>query len=110
MRRELAEWAQQAHDLSQRRAAGLIPVDRATLRYEHHRDPQDALRVRLRELAGSRVRYGYRRLDLPPFSQPLITGVSRFLTRPGKPSQNELEISACVVRLVPVWRARMQLM
>lgn len=57
MRRELAEWAQQAHDLSQRRAAGLIPVDRATLRDEHHRDPQDALRVRLRELAGSRVRY-----------------------------------------------------
>lgn len=64
MRRELAEWAQQAHDLSQRRAAGLIPVDRATLRYEHHRDPQDALRVRLRELAGSRVRYGYRRLTV----------------------------------------------
>jgi putative transposase len=39
-------------------------VNRATLRYEHHRDPQDALRVRLRELAGSRVRYGYRRLTV----------------------------------------------
>ena len=64
MRRELAEWAQQAHDLSQWRAAELIPVDRATLRYEHHRDPQDALRERLRELAGSRVRYGYRRLTV----------------------------------------------
>ena len=64
MRRELAEWAEQAHQLSQRRVAGLIPVDRATLRYEHHRDPQDALRVRLRELAGSRVRYGYRRLTV----------------------------------------------
>jgi len=64
MRRELAEWAQQAHGLSQRCAAGLIPVNRATLRYEHHRDPQDALRVRLRELAGSRVRYGYRRLTV----------------------------------------------
>ena len=64
LRRELAEWAQQAHQLSQRRAAGLIPVDRATLRYEHHRDPQEALRVRLRELAGSRVRYGYRRLTV----------------------------------------------
>jgi putative transposase len=64
MRRELAEWAQQAHDSSQRHAAGLIPVDRATLRYEHHRDPQDALRVRLRELAGSRVRSGYRRLTV----------------------------------------------
>jgi putative transposase len=35
-----------------------------TLRYEHHRDPQGALRVRLRELAGSRVRYGYRRLTV----------------------------------------------
>ena len=46
--------------MSQRRAARLIPVDRMTLRYEHHRDPQEALRVRLRELAGSRVRYGYR--------------------------------------------------
>jgi len=50
--------------LSQRRAAGLIPVNRVTLRYEHHRDPQEALRVRLRELAGSRVRYGYRRLTV----------------------------------------------
>jgi putative transposase len=39
-------------------------VNRATLRYEHHRDPQDALRVRLRELAGSRVRYSYRRLTV----------------------------------------------
>jgi HTH-like domain len=64
MRRELAEWAEEAHQLSQRRVAGLIPVDRATLRYEHHRDSQDALRVRLRELAGSRVRYGYRRLTV----------------------------------------------
>jgi putative transposase len=35
-----------------------------TLRYEHHRDPQEALRIRLRELAGSRVRYGYRRLTV----------------------------------------------
>jgi putative transposase len=64
LRRELAEWAEEVHQLSQRRAAGLIPVNRATLRYEHHRDPQDALRVRLRELAGSRVRYGYRRLTV----------------------------------------------
>jgi putative transposase len=63
-RRELAEWAQQVHQFSERRAAGLIPVNRATLRYQHHRDPQDALRVRLRELAGSRVRYGYRRLTV----------------------------------------------
>jgi hypothetical protein len=55
----LAEWVQQVHQLSQRRVARLIRVERATLRYLHHRDPQEALRVRLRELAGSRVRYGY---------------------------------------------------
>jgi putative transposase len=35
-----------------------------SLRYFHHRDPQTALRLRLRELAGSRVRYGYRRLTV----------------------------------------------
>jgi putative transposase len=50
--------------MSQRRVAQLIPVDRMTLRYEHYRDPQEALRIRLRELAGSRVRYGYRRLTV----------------------------------------------
>ncbi len=50
--------------MSQCRAAGLMPVNRATLRYEYHRDPQDTLRVRLREWAGSRVRYGYRRLTV----------------------------------------------
>jgi putative transposase len=60
----LAEWVQQVHQLSQRRVARLIRVERATLRYLHHRDPQEALRVRLRELAGSRVRYGYRRLTV----------------------------------------------
>jgi hypothetical protein len=32
------------------------------------------------------------------------------LTRPGKLDQIVLEISACVVRLVPVWRARLRLM
>lgn len=64
LRRELAEWAQAVHQLSQRRVAGLIPIERGTLRYMHHRDPQEALRVRLRELAGSRVRYGYRRLTV----------------------------------------------
>jgi putative transposase len=64
VRRELAEWAQQAHAHSQRRVAKLIPIERMTLRYEAHRDPQEALRIRLRELAGNRVRYGYRRLTV----------------------------------------------
>jgi hypothetical protein len=40
MRRELAEWAEQAHDFRQGRAVRLIPIDRASLRHEHHVNPQ----------------------------------------------------------------------
>lgn len=52
------------HHLSQRSTARLVPIARMTLRYRHRRDPQEALRMRLRELAASRVRYGYRRLTV----------------------------------------------
>jgi putative transposase len=60
----LAAWAQTAYGLSQRRAARLIPVRIGTLRDQSTRDRQDALRQRLRELAGVRVRFGYRRLTV----------------------------------------------
>ena len=63
-RRTLAEWAQTAYRLSQRRAARLIPVRLETLQYQSTRDRQDALRRRLRELAAVRVRFGYRRLTV----------------------------------------------
>jgi putative transposase len=39
-------------------------LDRSTLSYKSRRDPQEALRLRLRELAASRVRFGYRRLTV----------------------------------------------
>ena len=37
---------------------------RASLQYRSRRDPQEALRMRLRELAAARVRFGYRRLTV----------------------------------------------
>jgi hypothetical protein len=37
----------------------LILIQRSTLRYQDHRDRQEALRIRLRDLAASRVRFGY---------------------------------------------------
>jgi len=37
---------------------------RASLRYQSHRDPQEALRMRLREVAAARVRVGSRRLTV----------------------------------------------
>ena len=39
-------------------------ITRWTNRYRSHRDPQEELKLRLRELAASRVRYGYRRLTV----------------------------------------------
>ena len=50
--------------MSERRAARLVDMPRGTMRYQTRRDPQEALRLRLRELAASRVRYGYRRLTV----------------------------------------------
>jgi putative transposase len=50
--------------LSEKRACGLIGITRWINRYQSRRDPQDELRMRLRELAASRVRYGYRRLTV----------------------------------------------
>ena len=60
----LARWAQTTYRVSERRGSRLLPMARASLRYQGHRDPQEALRIRLRELAAARVRFGYRRLTV----------------------------------------------
>jgi len=39
-------------------------ITRWSNRYQSRRDPQTELRVRLRDLAGTRIRYGYRRLTV----------------------------------------------
>jgi len=48
--------------LSERRACGLIEMHRGSLRYRRRERNEAALRARLRELAGERPRFGYRRL------------------------------------------------
>ena len=63
-RRELGRWTQATFAVSERRVAGLLPIQLATLRYRSRRDPQLELRLRLRELAANRVRFGYRRLTV----------------------------------------------
>ena len=63
-RRELGRWTQAAFVVSERRVSRLLPIQLATLRYRSRRDPQTALRIRLRELAANRVRFGYRRLTV----------------------------------------------
>ena len=50
------------YEVSQRRAAAAARFWRSSLRYESRRDPLTTLRQRMRELAQTRVRFGYRRL------------------------------------------------
>ena len=63
-RRELVAKVRKAHHFSEMRACGLIGITRRINRYQSRCDRQAELRMRLRELAGSRVRYGYRRLTV----------------------------------------------
>jgi len=48
--------------VSERRACTVVLLPRATHRYQSIRDPLTALRMRLRQLAQARIRYGYRKL------------------------------------------------
>lgn len=63
-RREVVRYATEIHDLSQRRACGLIGMGRSSYVYQPRRPRDETLRVRLGELAAARPRYGYRRLHL----------------------------------------------
>jgi putative transposase len=60
----LARWAQEAYRISERRAAKLVDLAISTLRYRSRKVFDEVLRRRLRELAGTHVRYGYRRLTV----------------------------------------------
>ncbi|UAJ12703.1 DDE-type integrase/transposase/recombinase (plasmid) [Polymorphobacter megasporae] len=52
------------HGFSERRACRLIAVNRSAWQYEPLRGKDDAVRVRMRELANERRRFGYRRLAI----------------------------------------------
>jgi putative transposase len=63
-RREIVGRLEAAYQVSERRACQAMGFPRSSQRYRTLRDPQPLLRIRLRDLAGSRVRYGYRRLHI----------------------------------------------
>lgn len=52
------------HEMSERRARRLIEADRKTVRYRSRRPRDEALRLRLKELAAEQRRFGYRRLHV----------------------------------------------
>ena len=63
-RREAAAHLRQVYAVSERRACKAISADRSSVRYRSRRPDDGAVRVRLRELAASRRRFSYRRLQV----------------------------------------------
>ena len=64
VRREVVGVLRGAYQVSERRACAAMGFGRSSHRYRSRRDPQVALRMRLKDLAAVRVRYGYRRLHV----------------------------------------------
>lgn len=63
-RREAVRYLQARYTISERRGCRLTGAHRSVHRCESTRPPQEALRRRIRELARSRIRYGYRRVHI----------------------------------------------
>src|SRR4051794_12342648 len=63
-RRELVAFLRVGFTISERRACRVIPIPRSSQRYQSQAKDQSALKLRLRDLAHSRLRSGYRRLHV----------------------------------------------
>jgi putative transposase len=63
-KREAVGHLRSAFEMSERRACTVIGADRTSVRYRVRRADDEPIRVRLRELASERRRFGYRRLHV----------------------------------------------
>lgn len=63
-RREIVHWVQDRFRVSERRGCSALRFDRRTHRYKSGRPDQAPLRERIKEIAATRVRYGYRRIHV----------------------------------------------
>jgi putative transposase len=64
VRREAVAHLQVTYKVSERRACSALGADRTSMRYRGRRPGDEAVRIRLRELASVRWRFGYRRLHI----------------------------------------------
>jgi putative transposase len=58
----VAKYLRGGYGVSERRACRVTKLQRGTYRYESYKDPQAELRMRMREIAAVRVRYGCRKI------------------------------------------------
>ena len=63
-RRSAVAHARGQFGLSERRACSIIGISRRVLRYRSVRPDDEAIRVRMRELAAQRRRFGFRRIGV----------------------------------------------
>lgn len=63
-RRAIVDYLKNRYITSERRACRLAGITRGVYSYKSCRDPQTALRLRMRELAMTRMRYGYRKIGV----------------------------------------------
>jgi len=63
-KREMVDHVRAAWRVSIRRACRAVPVDRSTYHYRSKRAGQAPLSKRIKEIAETRVRYGYRRIHV----------------------------------------------
>jgi putative transposase len=58
----VVEYLLGSYRISKRHACRVARFNRGTLGYRSHKDPRTALRMRIREIAQTRMRYGYRKI------------------------------------------------
>jgi putative transposase len=63
-KREAVAHLRSSFEVSERRSCAVLGVDRTSVRYRRGRPDDAAMRIRLRELAAVRRRFGYRRLHI----------------------------------------------
>ena len=76
--REVMRYLMGRYDVSARRACRVVAATRSSMYYTSRKDPLTALRQRMRELAQTRVRFGYRRLRVLLQREGWEVGKERF--------------------------------
>jgi putative transposase len=76
--REAMRYVTGRYGVSTRRACRLLRTTRSSVYYRGRKDPLTALRQRMRELAQTRVRFGYRRLRVLLLREGWTVGKERF--------------------------------
>ena len=99
VRREVAGHLQKAYGISERRACSATGFQRSSQRYRERSDPQIELRMRLKELAAARVRYGWLQILLRREGRPVSYRRTYRLYR-----KEELSIRPKAPRRKRAWR------